>query len=44
VAKRIIDVFMREAQAEENDLEIKIGRMDRILCQYSRNDFDFHLP
>jgi hypothetical protein len=31
---------MREARAVKNDL-VKIGRMDWILRQYSRNDFRF---
>ena len=44
VAKRVIDEFIREAQAQEKDLEIKIGRMCWILRQYSRKAFDFHLP
>ena len=39
-----MDEFMREARAQEKDLEIKIGRINWILRQYSRKAFDFHLP
>jgi len=42
--KRVIDIFIRAARAEEKDLEIKICRIEWILRQYSRNNFDFHLP